>query len=1167
MICVYAANCTDFSNNGIGPVQPTSCKVTETLNGQWELEMTHPIDEDGRWLRLQENRIIRAPVPAATTPKLTIDIAQSETTTTTVNIYKVSTSRDPLRLRSGTGTSYKILGKYKKGTQVIVLNQTTSSWYEVSCPDGKHGYMASQYLTFYRTKTVTKTNPLPDLHEEIEGKQLRDQPFRIYRIVPELTQITVYARHIFYDLLDNMITSYSPSASDTGTVVAKGIGSHCQTSHDFTVMSDLTSTATGVTFTNVNPIDAYLGDEGFIANYGGELARDWWDVYLVKRVGSDSGVLIREGKNLLGVSYDVDMTDVVTRIMPTGEDKNGAVLYLPELYVDSRYISNYTHPKWIHMAVSGAKESDSTESPKTKAQCYTEMRAAANAEFNAGCDMPTISQSVDFINCAETEDYAQYQFLHNIFLGDSVKVVSKRLGLTATLRMTQYTYDCLTRKYTSMTLGTAAESVSDSMVSSRQLSSGSVTGSKLALNCVGTGNLRSGSVGSLQIRMAAIQTAHIEAAAITSALIAGAAITTAKIGDAQVTTAKIQDATITAAKIARAAIKQACIADAAIGEAQIADAAVTAAKIALATITSAQIATAAIEEANIANLAVTTAKIADAAITNAKLGNACIQSANIADAAITNAKIAELAVDTGNIKALAVTNAKIASSAVTNAKIANATITGAKIASATIAAANITDATISTAKIALGAITTALIAEGAVGTLQIADASITDAKIVALTADKITAGTIAVERLVITGSDQSIVFAINEANGTAQLSQTTIDGGSLTQRSITADRIVAGAITANEIAANTIVANNIASGAVTTDKLAAESVSAAKLAAGAVTTSKVSSDFGTNLDLSSNTSVTTTVTQKVSEAIATVDVGGVNLVEGSRSYRLVADSEDSFWIAADELEKNKAYTLSVRETILVSGTASAITWKVVNRDTSTVSVTGTLDFTYGKQIRRFTIPDTSGNWALYLYAGISGSTDNVTVEFHKVQLEEGTMATAWSVSPDDTTASIGQVSESVSSLSNGMDSRVQSIINAMGLSSQYASETEFLAALESIELIRSQMAQYDNSLQLTFNRLTTAESGLTQLFSSFVFGDDQGEPYLDMSASESSVKMRLTNTRLAFVQNGTELAYFSDNKLYVTRMEAVEQISIGTATNGYLDMVTTPSGVGFKWRS
>ena len=40
------------------------------------------------------------------------------------------------------------------------------------------------------------------------------------------------------------------------------------------------------------------------------------DVY--KRQGVDSDVQIREGKNLTGISYDVDETSVVTRIMPTG---------------------------------------------------------------------------------------------------------------------------------------------------------------------------------------------------------------------------------------------------------------------------------------------------------------------------------------------------------------------------------------------------------------------------------------------------------------------------------------------------------------------------------------------------------------------------------------------------------------------------------------------------------------------------------------------------------------------------------------------------------------------------------------------------------------------------------------------------------------------------------
>ena len=88
------------------------------------------------------------------------------------------------------------------------------------------------------------------------------------------------------------------------------------------------------------------------SKYHAELARDWYDVYLVKRVGRDTDVEIRQGKNLLGISYDLDESGVVTRIVPTGEDKDGHVLYLPEKHIDSPNIGAYPHVKWGHLAVS-----------------------------------------------------------------------------------------------------------------------------------------------------------------------------------------------------------------------------------------------------------------------------------------------------------------------------------------------------------------------------------------------------------------------------------------------------------------------------------------------------------------------------------------------------------------------------------------------------------------------------------------------------------------------------------------------------------------------------------------------------------------------------------------------------------------------------------------------
>jgi len=153
MICVYDKTATDFTTNGLGPVLPSECTITETLNGTWELTMKHPLDADGKWQRLQRGNIIRAPVPAAMTPAIAVSATPSETK----EIWRVSTGGGRLHLRSGTGTKHKIIGKYKNGSQVVLLKKTTSSWYEVTAPDGKRGYMSSSYLRYVRTETTPGT--------------------------------------------------------------------------------------------------------------------------------------------------------------------------------------------------------------------------------------------------------------------------------------------------------------------------------------------------------------------------------------------------------------------------------------------------------------------------------------------------------------------------------------------------------------------------------------------------------------------------------------------------------------------------------------------------------------------------------------------------------------------------------------------------------------------------------------------------------------------------------------------------------------------------------------------------------------------------------------------------------------------------------------------------
>ena len=781
-----------------------SCTVTETLNGEWELTLVHDIDERGKWTRLSEGCILRAPVPAAMTPSVDLVTQQYQTSTYDVQIYKITTRSGPLHLRSGTGTNYKILGKYKKGREVIVLNKTTSSWYEVTAPDGKHGYMASQYLTFQRTETQTVQSNVGFRNQVIEARQLRDQPFRIYRVVPELDKITVYARHIFYDLLDNMIQSLKPSPSAVGASVVQSLSGACLSSHDFSFYSDLTSTAEDVEWENVNPVVAMLGENGLVSKYGAELARDWYDVFLVRRVGNDTDVSIRERKNLTGISYDVDETDVVTRIMPTGEDADGNVLYLPELYIDSPNIGAYTHPKWIHLSVSEAKEVTDGDEPKSKSQCYAEMRKAAQAEFDADCDLPTVTLKVDFVNCSDAEEYKQYAALTDIFLGDSVRVVARRIGVEVSMRMTQYTYDCLTRKYTSVTLGTAADTLEGSMISSRQLPSGVISGSKLAINSVGAGQLQSGSVGSLQVKMAAIQTAHIQDAAITKA----------KIAEATIGELNAMAITAISAKIQELAAKNITTDELYAALATIAVAQITAANIEKANINWADIGELAAQIATIAQAQITTANINNANIDWASIANLNAEIAKIAKAQITAANIESAAIDWAAIQDLNAAVAKIALAQLTTANINNAEIDWASIGQLQADIAKLVNANIQTADIDWAQIKdltagTAIIEKGVNGKLYVADLAVTEANMASLT----------VGELIVKGADgcfyalsiaeDGTVTTEKKSVGDADISDNSVSGGKLIEKTITARELNVASIFADEALVGAITAANI----------------------------------------------------------------------------------------------------------------------------------------------------------------------------------------------------------------------------------------------------------------------------------------------------------------------------------------------------------------------
>ena len=61
MIQIYKADNTAYDKNGDMSLTPSSASVHVILNGSWEANIEHPVDEDGRWRYIVEGAVVKMP--------------------------------------------------------------------------------------------------------------------------------------------------------------------------------------------------------------------------------------------------------------------------------------------------------------------------------------------------------------------------------------------------------------------------------------------------------------------------------------------------------------------------------------------------------------------------------------------------------------------------------------------------------------------------------------------------------------------------------------------------------------------------------------------------------------------------------------------------------------------------------------------------------------------------------------------------------------------------------------------------------------------------------------------------------------------------------------------------------------------------------------------------
>ena len=168
-----------------------------------------------------------------------------------------------------------------------------------------------------------------------------EQLFRIKHVTKTLSDITVYAEHIFFDLQNNFIEDTN-IVEKNGRLAINQILTNTSYPHHFSGTSNITNIASS-RMVRKNVVSALIGSDenSFINRWGGEIDMDWLSFNIDDRIGQNRGYKIAYGKNLTGLNAKFDMTNVVTRIRPVGFD---GIELSGNKYVDSPLINNYAMP-------------------------------------------------------------------------------------------------------------------------------------------------------------------------------------------------------------------------------------------------------------------------------------------------------------------------------------------------------------------------------------------------------------------------------------------------------------------------------------------------------------------------------------------------------------------------------------------------------------------------------------------------------------------------------------------------------------------------------------------------------------------------------------------------------------------------------------------------------
>ena len=141
---------------------------------------------------------------------------------------------------------------------------------------------------------------------------------------------------------------------------------------------------------------------------------------------------------------------------------------------------------------------------------------------------------------------------------------------------------------------------------------------------------------------------------------------------------------------------------------------------------------------------------------------------------------------------------------------------------------------------------------------------------------------------------------------------------------------------------------------------------------------------------------------------------------------------------------------------------------------------------------------------------------------------------------------------------------VKSLIEQTADSIRSEVSTEYLKVEEKTEIynyISSQILQESDKITISFtDRVTNIENQVVtnqQNIDKYIRFSAEG---IELGDELSPFKVKISNVKISFYQNGQEVAYISNNKLYITQALFMQKSTIGNENSGYYTWVIRSNG-------